>query len=49
MREITEKDATYYIADMAVDDKDTVTFDIDVVPVNETDPLKVTYRHEFFH
>lgn len=49
MREITEQDAIYYIADMAVDDKDTVTFDIDVVPMNESDPFKVTYRHEFFH
>ncbi len=49
MKEITEQDAIYYIADMAVDDNDTVTFDIDVVPVNESDPFKVTYRHEFFH
>ena len=49
MREITEQDAIYYIADLAVDDKDTVTFDIGVVPVNESDPFKVTYRHEFFH
>jgi hypothetical protein len=49
VREINEQDAIYYIADMAVDDKDTVTFDIDVVPVNESEPFKVTYRHKFFH
>ena len=49
MREITEEKAIYYIADLSVDDKDTVTFDIDVVPVNESDPFKISYRHEFFH
>ncbi len=49
MREILEKNAIYYIADIAVDDQETLIFDIDVIPVNETDVLKLSYKHEFFH
>jgi len=49
IREILEKDAIYYIADLAVDDQETLIFDIDVLPVNEHDVLKLSYKHEFFH
>jgi hypothetical protein len=49
MREIVEKDAIYYIADLAVDNQETLTFIIDVLPANETEVLKLSYTHEFFH
>ena len=49
MREILEKDAIYYIADLAVDDQETLIFNIDVLPVNEHDVFKLSYKHEFFH
>jgi hypothetical protein len=49
MREIREKDAIYYIADLPVDNQETLIFNIDVLPVNETEVLRLSYRHEFFH
>jgi hypothetical protein len=48
MREIIEQDAIYYIGDITVDNEETIVFDINVTPVNETKPFSMTYKQQFF-
>jgi len=48
VREVREQEAIYYIAECAVADGENLIFSIDATPVNETEPLSVRYRKQFF-
>lgn len=48
MRKVTEQDAIYYIGEFAVSHQETLVFDIDVVPENETRRLAVRFTKRFF-
>ena len=48
LRKITEQDAIYYIGDTPVSDKETLVFDIDITPENETSSFGLRYRQQFF-
>lgn len=48
MREIKEDDAIYYIGDVAVANAETLVFNIDAVPENQTDRLSVRFSRQFF-
>ena len=48
MRKVTEQDAIYYIGEFAVSNQETLVFDIDVVPENETRRLAVRFTKQFY-
>ena len=48
LREIREDAAIYYIGDVAVANSETLVFNIDAVPENETDRLSVRFSRQFF-
>ena len=48
LREIREDDAIYYIGDVAVANSETLVFNIDAVPENQTDRLSVRFSRQFF-
>jgi len=48
MRKVTEQDAIYYIGEFAVSHQETLVFDIDVVPENETRRLAVRFTKQFY-
>lgn len=48
IREIIEQDAIYYIGTVSVANAETLIFDIDVTPVNETTPFLLKYKQQFF-
>lgn len=49
-REISEGDGAgiYYIAELGVSDRETITFDLQVLPEGETSPLPVRFTQQFF-
>ena len=48
LREIREDDAIYYIGDVAVANSETLVFNIEAVPENQTDRLSVRFSRQFF-
>ncbi len=48
MREIVVQDAIYYIGVISVDHEETIVFNMDVTPVDETQPFLISYRQQFF-
>jgi hypothetical protein len=47
-RAITEGNAIYYISEFPVADRETLDFNLQVVPAGETQPLAVRFRQQFF-
>lgn len=48
LRQITEGDAIYYIGDVAVARGETLVFNIDATPINETSRFSVRFQRQFF-
>jgi Domain of unknown function (DUF4426) len=48
MRRISEGDAIYYVGEVSISGTEILVFDIKVTPVNETSPLEVKFKREFF-
>ena len=48
LRKIQEGDAIYYIGDVAVANGETLIFDIDATPVDETKSFSVRFSRQFF-
>lgn len=48
MRVIDEAGAIYYIGEVSVNDRETINFDIDLVPEGETRPLAVRFSKQFY-
>jgi hypothetical protein len=48
LRQIQEGDAVYYIGDVAVANGETLVFDINAIPENETTPFNVRFSRQFF-
>jgi hypothetical protein len=48
MRRVNEGDAIYYIGDVSISGDEILVFDISATPQNETNPLKVKFKRQFF-
>jgi hypothetical protein len=48
MRKIEEQDAIYYIGETAVANRETLIFDISVIPDGKTLPADVRFKREFY-
>lgn len=48
MREIEDGEAVYYIGEVSVANQETLIFNIDVTPMNETSRFSVRFRQQFF-
>lgn len=48
LRQIQEGDSIYYIGDVAVANGETLIFDINATPVNETETCAVRFSRQFF-
>lgn len=48
LRQIQEGDAVYYIGDIAVANGETLIFNVDVTPMNETSRFSVRFSRQFF-
>ena len=48
LREINEGGAIYYITDMAVNNEETLTFNITVTPIGEEKPYHLTFQQQFY-
>lgn len=48
MKQVTERDAIYYLAELPFSDKETLTFDIDVMPEGERMTRNVRFKQQFF-
>jgi hypothetical protein len=48
IRQIKEGDAYYYIGDVSVANKETLVFNIDVIPESEVDNLSVRFMRQYF-
>lgn len=48
MREIREQEAIYYIGETAVANRETLNFDISVIPSGESDPAAVRFQRQFY-
>jgi hypothetical protein len=48
LREIREDNAIYYIGDVAVANSETLVFNIEAIPENETDRISVRFSRQFF-
>ena len=48
LREIREDEAIYYIGDVAVENSETLVFNIDAVAGNEAERLSVRFSRQFF-
>lgn len=48
IQEIKEQEAIYYIGTVSVTNAETLIFDIDITPVNETTPFLLKYKQQFF-
>jgi hypothetical protein len=47
-RAIKEGNAIYYISEFPVADRETLNFNLQVIPAGETQPLTVSFRQQFF-
>ncbi len=48
IKEVTEQEAIYYLAELPFSDKETLTFDIQVVPEGESVVRNVSFKQQFF-
>jgi hypothetical protein len=48
LREVREGDAIYYLAEPRIAARDTLDFELSVVPDGESGPIEVRFRQEFF-
>lgn len=48
LRQIQEGEAYYYIGDVAVANNETLVFNINAIPENETDSLSVRFMRQFY-
>lgn len=48
LRQVQEGEAIYYIGDVAVANGETLVFNIDVTPINETSRFSVRFSRQFF-
>jgi len=48
MRQIDEQEAIYYIGETAVANRETLVFDISVIPEGSTRASEVRFKREFF-
>ena len=48
MRQINEQDAIYYIGETAVANRETLVFDITVIPDGEQQPSNVRFKRQFY-
>ena len=48
IREIIEQDAIYYIGETPIAHQETLIFDIDVTPIDETRGFALRYTKQFF-
>lgn len=48
MRQINEQDAIYYIGETAVANRETLVFDITVIPEGEQQPSNVRFKRQFY-
>jgi hypothetical protein len=48
MRQITEQNAIYYIGETPVANRETLIFDISVMPVGIDKPSEVRFKRQFF-
>jgi len=48
MRQITEQDAIYYIGETPVANRETLIFDISVMPQGSTEASEVRFKRQFF-
>jgi hypothetical protein len=47
-REISEDDAIYYIGELEIADRETLTYTVNVTPAGEDDRFSVRYQKQFF-
>lgn len=48
MKEVTERGAVYYLAELPVTDEETLNFDIQVVPEGESLVRNIRFKQQFF-
>jgi hypothetical protein len=48
LREVREGDAIYYLAEPRIAARDTLDFELSVIPDGATAPIEVRFRQEFF-
>ncbi|MGD8643200.1 MAG: DUF4426 domain-containing protein [Chromatiales bacterium] len=48
LREISEGNAVYYIAEFPISDRETLDFKIDVTPEGGGGPMSVSFRQQFY-
>ncbi len=48
LREVKNGSAVYYIGDIAVANGETLIFNIDATPINETSRFSVRFKHQFY-
>ena len=48
LREVREQDAIYYISDFAINNEETLRFQVNVLPEGEKKPFKVQFEKQFF-
>lgn len=48
MRQINEQEAIYYIGETAVANRETLVFDISVIPDGEQQPSNVRFKRQFY-
>jgi hypothetical protein len=48
LRQVQEGDAVYYIGDVAVANSETLIFNIDATPINETSRFSVRFSRQFY-
>ncbi|MGB2941519.1 MAG: DUF4426 domain-containing protein [Candidatus Macondimonas sp.] len=48
LREVREQDAIYYISDFAINNEETLRFQVNVLPEGAKKPFKVQFEKQFF-
>lgn len=48
MKEVTEREAVYYLAELPFSNEETLTFDIQVVPEGEKEVRNISFKQQFF-
>ena len=48
MREIREQEAIYYIGETAVANRETLNFDVSIIPEGESDSASVRFQRQFY-
>ncbi|HMB57007.1 MAG TPA: DUF4426 domain-containing protein [Arenimonas sp.] len=48
LREVKEGDAVYYLGETRIDGHETLSFEIEVTPTGRSEPIRASFRQEFF-